>query len=268
MKCINIFCFSIVTVVLTAMFSCSPSTTSKDNAMILSYYNKSKYVKGSDTLSYRILYPRDFDLNKVYPLVLFLHGSGERGNDNQSQLKHIASLFQSDEVRDNHPAIIVFPQCPTDGYWANVERSNDVWSVESTGDPTPSLQLVMELMDKMKTHSFVDRQRIYVGGLSMGGFGTFDLLVRDPDTYAAGIAICGGADLRKLDLIKEIPLRIYHGAQDPVVSVSLSREASQRLQDLGGTSVKYTEYSDGAHDIWTRAMTEPDQFDWLFSQHK
>lgn len=266
MKTFYIAC--VFTIVTTLIVGCKSTQILKPKELVQSYYNNVKYINNGDTLNYRILYPQDFDLSKSYPLVLFLHGAGERGDDNQAQLKHIAPLFQEETVRNQYPAIVIFPQCPEDDYWAKVDRTDGIWTAKSSEEATRAMQLVISLMDKFKSYDFVNKRRMYLAGLSMGGFGTFDYLIREPETFAAAIAICGGADLDKIDLINNMPLRIYHGAQDPVVPVELSRKAYAQLVKGGSTKIEYKEYPAGGHDIWTQAMTELDQFDWLFSQVK
>lgn len=243
-------------------YSCPPPLVETDV-----YLKKTWKSKNGETLPYRILYPDGFKPHQhdEYPVLLFLHGAGERGKDNQSQLINIAPKFLKNEFKEKHKAIVIFPQCPKQEYWANVEKR---WSkINSSSPPTPPMQKVMELIDDLLTKQYVNKDQIYVAGLSMGGFGTFDLLSRKPDVFAAAIAICGGADLDQVQAYKNIPIQIFHGAKDPVVPVKLSKEVHEALKAIGGNSI-YTEYPDGDHLVWDQAFDNPDLVSWLFSQRK
>ena len=218
-------------------------------------------------LPFRVLYPDNYSKNKNYPLVLFLHGSGERGSDNEAQLVHIASSFMTDEYQSKYPSIIIFPQCAKDDRWAPVEIINGQWTIGDSMNPKPSLQAVIEMLDQFIIDNPVDRSRMYLGGLSMGGFGTLDLLNRRPNMFAAAIPICGGGNKRYTYKYEHVPIWMFHGAKDPVVPVSLSREMSDefRIRDM---DYKYTEYPEGGHDIWNKAWSEPGLLPWIFSKKR
>src|SRR5688572_2494957 len=180
-------------------------------------------------LPYRILYPENYDRNKKYPLLLLLHGGGERGNDNEKQLAHGAKLFLKEDNRKNFPAIIIAPQCPEDTYWASVkiDRTKQPFAIEFDYSAAPNWPLTAanELVKKMISEESVDKSRVYITGLSMGGMGTFESVYRYPDLYAAALPICGGADVNKYDKrMTKTAFWIFHGAADPVVDVKLSRE--------------------------------------------
>ncbi|MEL6945803.1 MAG: prolyl oligopeptidase family serine peptidase, partial [Bacteroidota bacterium] len=191
------------------------------------------------TLPYRILYPENYDESKSYPLLLFLHGAGERGNDNEAQLKHGAQLFLESENRVKYPAIVVFPQCPKEDYWARVERNREKkeWKYPFFEKPTNALGAVIELLDQLIRKESVDTDRIYIAGLSMGGMGTFELLSRRPDLFAAATPICGGGNLLMTErYARNTDFWIFHGDEDVVVPVDLSRNMYKRLQNLGATA--------------------------------
>eukprot|EP01035_Chromulina_nebulosa_P065799 gene65799-90028_t len=148
-------------------------------------YEKKWLINGTDTLPYRLLLPKNYDSSKKYPFILFLHGAGERGNDNASQLIHGGSLFLRDSIRDKYPAIIVFPQCPPNSYWSNVKITEDsskkrVFEFQAGGDPTTAMSLAMELTKKMLADYPIKKDQVYVMGLSMGGMGTFEIVRRLP----------------------------------------------------------------------------------------
>ena len=131
--------------------------------------------------------------------------------------------------------------------------------------PGKQMELLFGLLDELKETLPVDQSRIYLSGLSMGGFGTFDAIMRRPNEFAVAMPICGGGDITRADEIAHIPLWIFHGADDPVVPADLSREMDEALQKVGG-NVRYTEYDGVSHDSWNNAFAEKDYLSWMFSQ--
>jgi Predicted peptidase len=134
------------------------------------------HKSGLKSLNYQILEPPGFDEGKKYPLFIFLHGAGERGSDNKKQLVHGSQLFR-DSI-SKYPAVVIFPQCPKDDYWAKLSRPDKGgrdrhFEFESSGEPRPSLGMVIELITEMKSKPYIDTDRIYISGLSMGGFWCF-----------------------------------------------------------------------------------------------
>lgn len=237
-----------------------------------SLYEEMSYVKGSDTLLYRIMYPKDFSESNPYPLVLFLHGAGERGSDNQKQLVHGSKLFTSTINRGAFPAIVIFPQCPQESYWSNadVDRSSYPIKLVFPKDkaPTKPMEMVMSLMDELVSKSFVNEQKVYVGGLSMGGMGTFEILSRKPDMFAAAFAICGGGNSELAEnYATKIPMWIFHGSKDDVVNPQLSIDMVSAILKYGGKP-NFTLYADDNHNSWDSAFSEPKLLLWLFSKTK
>ena len=238
-------------------------------------YEKKVFIRGTDTLPYRIMYPLKYNPKKKYPVLLFLHGAGERGPDNQAQLTHGSNLFADSANRAKYPAIVIFPQCPYTDFWANIKVVKDRTDstplvIEYPTDWTisKSLGLVSQLMDSMVVSRSVDNKRIYIGGLSMGGMGTFELLWRKPGFFAAAFPICGGGNTTKVDTYgKDFPIWVFHGDKDPVVDVNGSRKMVVGLKDVKA-KVKYSEYPGVKHDSWTNAFAEPELLPWLFSQKK
>lgn len=235
-----------------------------------SRYNKRYYTQNSDTLLYRIMYPVNFSKEKQYPVVLFLHGAGERGNDNVKQLSHGASLFSSPENLKNFPAIVIFPQCPSNDYWANisVDRTKDPKEYKFLYDkpPTKSLSLVMKLLEDVLSNTFVNKNQVYVMGLSMGGMGTFEILYRKPKTFAAAIPICGGGDPNKVkEYAKNVNLWVFHGANDNVVNPLLSINMVSGIIKAGGKPM-FNLYDHANHNSWDSAFAEKELFQWLFSK--
>jgi len=203
--------------------------------------------------------------NPTYPLVIFLHGSGERGTQNHEQMTNGVHAFCEKWMREQHPHYLLAPQCPPDIRWGG---SNKDWQTLYQPEPTAPGRMVLELVEKMlQEHPDIDPKRVYITGLSMGGFGTFDLLSRRPDLFAAGLPICGGGDPVYADKIKNIPLWVFHGSLDEVVFPRCSRQIVNALKKSGG-NVKYTEYSTMRHDIWNVTYYNPAVLEWLFAQHK
>lgn len=248
---------------LICLFSCFiliGCATSKRSGLHALNHND----KTGQSLPYNIYYPDEYHLPKAkVPLFIWLHGAGERGDDNVSQLIHIVPYLASDIVQSKYPCIILAPQCPKDEYWAPVKRFE--WSVINGGAVTPPLLKVISLIEKLLKDPKIDQSRVYIGGLSMGGFGTLDLLSRKPEWFAGAVPICGGADLDKVKNYKDVPMWIFHGAKDTVVPVKLSTDLVQLLNGIGANP-KYTEYPDGGHDVWNKAIREPDLLPWLLSQ--
>ena len=221
------------------------------------------------------MYPLNYDTHKKYPLVLFLHGSGERGSNNESQLIHGSKLFADQANREKYPAIVIFPQCPLNDFWANIKRGKSrvdssklVFEFPTDVPMGKSLSLVSQLLDSFVTTGTVNKRRIYVGGLSMGGMGTFEILWRKPGFFAAAIPICGGGNETKVkDYGKKFPIWVFHGDADPTVDVSHSRKMVAALK-AAKAKVKYTEYPGVGHDSWTNAFAEPNLLQWLFDQKK
>ncbi len=236
-------------------------------------FERQLFLQGNDTLPCRILSPLHFSAEKKYPLIVFLHGSGERGNDNETQLKWGSTLFLDSSNRERFPAIVVFPQCPSDSSWSVRIRnrsadSSDTYRFPMNAPPTRPLQLVMSFIDTLIQSGVVDPRRIYIGGLSMGGFGTFELLWRRPALFAAAIPICGGGNPASAKLYgKHFSLWVFHGADDDVVPVAGSRNMVNALKEAGA-KVKYTEYPGVKHDSWVRAFAEPELLPWLFTQKR
>ena len=233
----------------------------------LSLYEKKSFVFENDTLNYRILKPLNYNPNKRYPVHLFLHGSGERGNDNSSQLTHGGKLFLKKENREKYNSWVIFPQCSKNDRWPSL--SSDQWDKSfnnNNSKPNKSLGLVIRLMDKFIEKNQVDKQRIYLSGLSMGGMGTFEILFRRPNMFAAATPICGNGipQLAKLYADK-VPLWIFHGSDDNVVSPKYSLAMAKAIIEAGG-SPKMTLYENTGHGSWNNAFEEKDFLKWIHSK--
>ncbi|OQP67553.1 dienelactone hydrolase family protein [Niastella populi] len=237
-------------------------------------YEKKEFIKGADTLRYRMLHPANYQANKKYPLIVFLHGSGERGSDNERQLIHGGKLFADSARRQQFPAFVIYPQCPATDFWSRIKREpNKVDSLGKFSFPSeepigPALGMVSQLLDSLAAGGTVNTKKIYLGGLSMGGMGTFELLWRKPNFFAAAFPICGGGDPQKVTVYaKKFPIWIFHGDKDQAVPVGNSRLMYNVLK-AAGARVKYTEYPGVGHNSWDNAFLEPQLLPWLFKQKR
>ena len=198
-------------------------------------YERSVFVSSSgDSLNYRLLEPEVMQAGEKYPLVLFLHGAGERGNDNEKQLTHGGQMFLNPVNREKYPAFVLFPQCPESGYWAYENRPQSFIPTQMpVGKEMPSVfQAVKELLDMYLANPQVDKSRIYIMGLSMGAMGTYDMVSRFPDLFAAAVPICGTVNPTRLSAARNVAFRIFHGDADDVVPVAGSRQAYKALKRL------------------------------------
>jgi predicted peptidase len=218
-----------------------------------------------ERIPYRLLSPAVVEKGRKYPLILFLHGAGERGSRNERQLIHGSKGILQYAKTYGRNFFFLAPQCPEKQRWVEVD-----WKLSShrmPEKPSKPMKHVMELMNQIMREHPVDRARIYVCGLSMGGFGTWDLLMRQPELFAAAMPICGGGDVNGVSLIRHIPIWAFHGALDQTVSPERTRKMVRALQAVGGL-ITYTEYPEAHHNSWTRTFQNPDVWDWLFAHRK
>lgn len=241
------------------------------NAQDLKKYEYGSFMKRGDSIHYRILFPENFNPTKKYPVLFVLHGRGESGSDNEKQLTHGARLFLRDDIRKNFPAIVVFPQCPADSYWANVnittnDKGKRKFSFVEAGKPTRAMRALQGMVKDFLKKPFLDKKQVYVGGLSMGGMGTYELLRRQRRTFAAAFAICGGDNTNNIKKYQNVPLWIFHGGKDDIVDPAFSMAIAERLKTVGD-EVKFTLYPNANHNSWDNAFAEPGLLPWLFG-HK
>jgi len=211
-------------------------------------------------LLYRLLTPPDTKPGEKHPLLIFLHGAGERGNDNKAQLKWGAEFMLA--AAEKYGCYVVVPQCPRDKKWAEVDWSKMEHRMPK--EPSESMRLLMEVVADMQEKLPIDNDRLYIMGLSMGGYGTWDAIQRYPDMFAAAVPICGGGDETGAACIKT-PVWVFHGDKDTAVPVERSRKMVAAIKAAGGNP-KYTEYPGCGHNSWSGAMAEPELPKWLFSK--
>jgi predicted peptidase len=215
------------------------------------------------TLNVRLYLPPAPPAGKKLPLVLFLHGAGERGADNASQLKHgIESLIRYGREA-NDPAILLVPQCPAGEKWVEVPWSAPAHTMQA--QPAAPLRLALALLREKMAALPVDPARVYITGISMGGYGTWDAIQREPRLFAAALPICGGADTAQAPAIKHLPIWTFHGEKDTAVPVARSRDIVKALEACG-SNIQYREYPGAGHDVWTRTYADAGVLKWFFSQ--
>ena len=226
-----------------------------------------------DTLLYRYLTPQNPQKGKKYPVVIFLHGSGERGNDNQAQLFHGSGQFLNPVNRENYPAYVLFPQCPEgqDGVFAKTLESEEPQGMPLNPPLSNMMQTLKEFIGYYSSLPDADPRRVYIMGISMGGMGTFEMVARYPEIFAAAIPICGSVNPERIKQnavgVKKVKFRIYHGDADIAVSVEGSRQAYKALKEIGA-DVEYFEFPGCTHNSWNPAFNRPDFMKWLFKQKK
>lgn len=238
-------------------------------AQDLSLFQKRWLVQGGDTLPYRVLLPVNYDSTRSYPVLFFLHGAGERGRDNEKQLTHGAKLFVRADVRRAYPAIVIFPQCPATSYWSNVLQLVDTvgkrrFHFLEEGEPTRAMELLQQLVRYTLAEYHPPKDEVYIGGLSMGGMGTFELVRRQPGTFRRAFAICGGADPATAKKLRKTGWWIFHGLKDNVVDPQFSQAMAAALQRKRAR-VQLTLYPEANHNSWDPAFAEPGLLPWLFT---
>ena len=232
-----------------------------------SLFEAHRHVEGNDTLPYRLYRSQKADtMTEALPLVIFLHGAGERGNDNSMQLKHCIKYFLDDTVTSQYPFLLMVPQCTNERRWVNTDWSLPEHTMDSL--PTAELRNVMSVLDSLTACGAVDSTRVYICGISMGGFGTWDALQRWPEKFAAAIPICGGGDPAYADRMKDIPIYIFHGFLDRVVMPSRSIQMYDALREVGNETAILVTYPELGHECWDEAFSTAGLFGWLFGKKK
>jgi predicted esterase len=221
------------------------------------------------TLPYRLFVPENYDRAKKYPLVVFLHGSGESGDNNDAQiLSHGAGQFADASTQKKHPAFVVAPQCPRAGNWGFVNFGAS-WPADA----------MIELVRALQREFSIDADRVYITGLSLGGYGTWRAITEHPTLFAAAAPVAAAGDVNQLAKIKHIPVWAFHGDRDTAVPISGRGRAASADSIVGnrdviealkaqGAPAKLTVYEREGHGIWLLAYNEPGLMDWMFAQRR
>lgn len=236
----------VVIAAVCLLCGCGPSQTRK--AAALGEQREMTMSREVDVkLNYLLYLPKDYNEDKAWPLMVFLHGAGERGN-NLEQVKLHGPPKLIAEGQD-FEFIIVSPQCPADKWWVGMDSH--------------IIALVDEMMEKYK----VDANRVYLTGLSMGGYGTWNVAGNDPERFAAIVPICGGSKSLLAARLKNVPIWAFHGEKDNVVPMSESVQMVDAVNAAGGQA-KLTLYPEAGHDSWTQTYANPELYTWLLSHSK
>lgn len=231
-------------------------------------YKKRLFIYQGDTLPYR-----EFNYSSTseepLPMVIFLHGSGEKGNDNESQLSHGAEWIWR-AAYAGYACHAVFPQCPKNSYWSNVSRTQDSFgkphfTFHNDTASTKAMKLLMAFVEHLKNQSYIDPNRMYLGGLSMGGMGTIELMRRMPKTFAAAFPICGGGKISDFKPLKRSHWWFFHGLKDDIVPPECSIELVKTLEEKG-IDAKITLFPNANHNSWDPTFAEPGLLPWMFNQ--
>jgi predicted peptidase len=216
-------------------------------------------------VKYRWSVPETPVAGKSYPLVLFLHGAGERGKNNKLQLRHGVIPIIEGARKLGQPCFLIAPQCPPGVYWSPIDGKFKRLSAAS--EPNPLMDAVIALVGDVMGKHPVDPKRFYVTGISMGGFATWDLLGRIPDQVAAAVPICGGGDPNLAYKFKDVPIHAFHGEEDSEVPVAATRIMIAALEKAGGKP-RATYYPGVDHVCWTRTYDNPEVIRWMFAQRR
>ena len=220
---------------------------------------------GKRSISYRLMRPDEKAGPGPHPLVIFLHGAGERGSDNGRQLTYLPRWMTTKRHRREHPCYLLAVQCPVDQWWA--PHSEDERLVAVAGKSTASMLALEDALDKVIATEQVDTNRIYLTGLSMGGYGSWHLAAKHPERFAAVVPICGGGVVEDAPRLKGVPIWVVHGAADQVVPESQSRKMVDAVRAAGGV-VRYTPLEGVGHDSWTDAYNHIGVIEWMFEQER
>jgi len=224
--------------------------------------------KDGTPLPYRIYIPEDYDCGKSYPLVLFLHGAGERGTDNSLHLTRIANvcdLILSD-IEKYGDCVIIAPQCPVTAQWVDTPWEKGGYSVKEV-KKSVYMRAAEELLAATISDYSIDKKRIYVSGLSMGGFATWDVVMRNPELFAAAVPVCGGADPETAESIKNVPIWTIHSTGDLLVPFSGTEDMVLALEKVGG-DIRFTLTDLYGHSAWLGIYDTTEVIDWIFSKKR
>ncbi len=213
---------------------------------------------------YRAHIPAYPEAGRKYPLILFLHGSGECGTDNQRQIRvGLPTLLTALLKRPGH-VLVVAPQCEGTNRWTQLLARGETYRMEP--QPTSAMEAALAICRRMVAEHQADPDRLYVTGLSLGGFGAWEAVQREPSLFAAAVPICGGGDMSRARELRDLPIWVFHGTDDKNVSVECSRRMVAALRGAGNRTVSYTEYERATHNVWDRAYATPALLDWLLLQ--
>lgn len=226
------------------------------------YFRPMELTDGDFTMKYRIYVPDFLPEGEPMPVLMFFHGAGERGSDNTAQVSYeglAAAIENSDAL---YSSVIIAPQCPSGMRWVDFPDGESIYSTDEVGEGAP-LVAALKLLKYYDGRLDIDRGGIYAAGISMGGYATWDILVRHAGLVDAAVPICGGCDTSKYERLTDTRIYTFHGALDPIVSPEGTRAMYELLKGYG--NIEYTEYADGYHDIWNYALSTEGLFDKVYN---
>ena len=246
----------------------APAEASQPHPQVNSDYSYHTFTDSDGrSMPFRMLSPASTAHGEKYPLVVFLHGAGERGDDNEKQLTYGASIFSNPANADRYPAFVIFPQCREKSWTGEKTEARGFMPGAPVPDESLTEKTLMELVDSVASSEAVDHSRIYIVGISMGGIAAYDLVCRHPDVFAAAVPICGAVNPERLADARDVKFMIFHGEEDEEVPAICSRQAYKALS-AAGAQVDYVEFSGIGHECWSSAFNYPTLLPWLFSQTK
>jgi predicted peptidase len=252
-----------VAVLLGMMFLCCTVRAAEDkiDEQLVNRFEARVYHESRSSIPYRLFKPSKYDPQQKYPLIFFLHGAVGVGKDNRRQFNGgnevPAKAITDAEIQAQHPCFFLAPQCPPESGWTSLFDNR----------PSESMRLSLAAVSKVQQEFSIDRDRLYVVGLSMGGHGVWSLVLRQPKTFAAAVPICSSGNPANAALLIHLPIWCFHGDADPLVPVQSARDMIAAIKKAGGDP-KYTEYPGVGHNSYVNAFKEPDLLPWLFSQKR
>ena len=253
----------VVTLIIIVGLTCSSQVWAEERLSVAFEARNFKGIDGT-AMPYRIYIPKNAKMKKNVPLLIYYHGAGSRGDNNFNQLGWVKDIFGYVQKKKME-VIIVAPQCARGKQWVNTP-----WTLNEHTMPEQEsiyLKASIELIGQLQKEFSIDKKRLYVTGLSMGGFAVWDIIQRHPALFAAAIPICGGGDEKEAKKLTKTPIWAFHGGRDGVVKTIRSRNMIKAIRDAGGKP-KYTEYPGVGHDSWRATYKNDEVFDWMYSQKK
>ena len=279
------------TILIILLFLLINSIGFSQDELIMKQFKFKTHTFDTTSISYRFFTPSPKE-EELYPLIIALHGAGERGNDNEAQIKYhkLATVWADSINQANHPCFVIAPQCPKNNRWVDADWNLNTFDFEST-QISNELAAVNDLIEKTIKKYPIDKRRIYITGLSMGGFGTWYMLMKYPKLFAAAIPMSGAGDPQLACDISNIPIWNFHGDIDKAVPVEGSRLMIEALNKCGSKALMipnpnsnkvlenkeltkkimnsdliYTEYKNKGHVIWKESYENSLVREWLFSK--
>src|SRR5579871_6361157 len=227
-------------------------------------YEAHEFSGRDGKMPYRLLKPQSVEKDKKYPLVLILHGWGERGTDNKSQLKSFGAAFTKPAVREKFPCFVLLPQANES--WIQHPKFEN--PIPLSPKPTNNLRMAMAILDQVKKKEAVDSDRLYLMGYSNGGCGVWELVERNPKLWAAAAPMAGAGDPKRIAVAKHLPIWAFHADKDNAVPLQRMEEMTTALREAHGDPL-FSIYSSANHwDAREKGLGEPNLLPWMFAQRR